>query len=364
MKIPLNDLSREIEIVGPMIQEKIARVMERGWFLIGQELSSFESEFAKYLGINYFVGLANGTDALEIALRCCDVGLGDRVIVAPNAAMYGTLGVLRCGAKPIFADVDETLCMSSKRFEELANRGTYKAVIVTHLYGQMADIESISHIAHAHGIKVIEDCAQAHGARRAGKMAGTFGDITTFSFYPTKNLGAMGDAGGIGCNSPQYQEKARALRQYGWSKSKYHVDIPHGHNSRLDEIQAACLLVKLEKLEERNQRRRAIWSHYNNELKGRIHFIGRNDESFVAHLCVLLSQNRDYLQNQLKKRDIASEVHYPVPDFRQKVFNENPSDFNCPNADEACQRVLTLPCFPEMTDLEVEYVTQSLLKLA
>lgn len=350
--------------VDSKIQEVIARVMERGWFLMGQELENFESKFSQYLGLDHFVGLANGTDALEIALRCLDVGPGERVIVAPNAAMYGTLGVLSCGAQPVFADVDETLCMSPRSFEELVSMNAYKVVIVTHLYGQMADIESICHIAKIHGIKVIEDCAQAHGARRNGRMAGTFGDIATFSFYPTKNLGAMGDGGGLGCNNPQYEEKARALRQYGWKNAKYHVDMPHGRNSRLDEIQAACLLVKLEQLEERNRKRRAIWSHYQNALKGRLHFFGRNDESFVAHLCVLRSQNRNVLKDQLKKRGISSEIHYPVPDFRQKIFKGHPSDFSCPNADQACREVLTVPCFPEMTDLEVEFVTQSLLDLA
>lgn len=363
MQVPLNDLSREMLELGPVIQGKIAQVMSRGWFLMGEELVNFESEFAKYLGVSHFVGLANGTDALEIALRCIDIGPNDKVIVAPNAAMYGTIGVLNCGAQPIFVDIDETLCMSAKSFKELAKKGSCKAVIVTHLYGQMADIESICQIAEEYGIKVIEDCAQAHGARRNGRMAGAFGDIATFSFYPTKNLGAMGDGGGLACNSDHYQEKARILRQYGWKNKKYYVDFPNGRNSRLDEIQAACLRVKLGKLNGRNERRRAIWNHYRNELKGRIPFIGRNDESFVAHLCVVLSQNRDFLKDELKKRGVATEIHYPVPDFRQKIFDGLLFETFYPNADKACQSVLTLPCFPEMTDFEVELVTQSLLGL-
>lgn len=364
MKVPLNDLSREVTEIGSSIHEGIARVMKRGWFLMGEELDNFESKFANYLGVNHFVGLANGTDALEIALRCLDVGNGDKVIVAPNAAMYGTIGVLNCGAEPVFSDVDQvTLGISPESFESLISKGTYKAIIITHLYGQMANIETIYSIAHHHGIAVIEDCAQSHGARRLGRMAGSIGDIATFSFYPTKNLGAMGDGGGLACNSDYFYEMALAYRQYGWKNKKYHVDIPYGRNSRLDEIQAACLLAKLEKLDERNKRRREIWRYYKKELCNKITIIGSNDESFVAHLCVVLSQDRSFLQNELKKKGITTEIHYPVLDYRQKIFGSRYLEVYCPVAEATSERVLTLPCFPEMTDAEVEYVAKELVSL-
>lgn len=364
MKVPLNDLSREIAIISSDLQEKILEVMNRGWFLMGTELSGFENAFAKYLGCKYFVGLANGTDALEIALRCMDVGNKDKVILASNAAMYGTLGVLNCGAEPIFADIDPTtLCMSPASFASIVADGDYKAVIVTHLYGQMADIESICKIAHENGIKVIEDCAQAHGARRSGRMAGTVGDVSTFSFYPTKNLGALGDGGGLASNDPVVFEKACSLRQYGWRSKKYFVETPNGRNSRLDEIQAACLMVKLSKLDIRNARRRAIWSVYKEALKGRLSLIGNNDESFVAHLCVIRSQERELLQSRLKERGVVTEIHYPLPDYRQAIFGDRFKNIHLPITEAACQEVLTLPCFPEMTDEEVEYVADTLIKL-
>jgi aminotransferase EvaB len=364
MKVPLNDLSREIADISSQLQERIARVMNRGWFLMGSELTDFEHAFAKYLGCTYFVGLANGTDALEIALRCMGVGSEDKVIVAPNAAMYGTLGVLNCGAEPVFSDVDPvTLCMSPESFASLAAKGDYKAVIVTHLYGQMAEIESICKIAHDHGIKVIEDCAQAHGARRHGRMAGTVGDIATFSFYPTKNLGALGDGGGLVSNDPEVLEKARSLRQYGWKTKKYFVDTPYGRNSRLDEIQAACLSVKLAKLDMRNARRRVIWSRYKVALNGQLPLVGSNDESFIAHLCVIRSIDRDNLRARLSESGVATDVHYPVPDYRQTIFGSRFAEIHRPVAEAACREVLTVPCFPEMTDAEVDYVADALIKL-
>jgi len=361
MEVPLNDLSREIIGIIDILQVRVSEVMKRGWFLMGQELAGFESAFAKYLGSEYFAGVANGTDALEIALRSIGVDINDKVIVAPNAAMYGTLGVLSCGAEPVFADIDPvTLCMSPEYFNSLAESGEYKAVIVTHLYGQMADVESISRIAHYHGIKVIEDCAQSHGASRHGHKAGTIGDVATFSFYPTKNLGALGDGGGLACSDPGIYEKARALRQYGWSKQKYIVDIPHGKNSRLDEIQAACLMIKLQQLDHRNARRRDIWSSYNNALHDQISMVGSNDESFIAHLCVLRSNDRDNLKARLAASGVSTDIHYPLPDYRQKIFGDRFSKVCLPVTDKACQEVLTLPCFPEMTNEEVEYVSDML----
>ncbi len=362
MRVPLNDLSRGIVNINLPLQACIARVVKKGWFLMGAELKSFEAAFAEYLGVEDFVGLANGTDALEIALRCANVGGSDKVIVAPNAGMYGSISVLNCGAEPVFADVDPvTLCISPACVESLMTKGEYKAVIVTHLYGQMADVENICKIAHKNGMVVIEDCAQSHGARRQGGMAGTIGDITTFSFYPTKNLGALGDGGGLTSRNPATIGKARALRQYGWKARKYHVDMPNGQNSRLDEIQAACLVVKLPDLDQKNAKRRSIWLRYQQALNGRLPLIGRYDESFVAHLCVIRSNERDGLQSRLNKLGIDTDIHYPVLDYHQAVFGSRFSDIFLPAAEAACQEILTLPCFPEMTEAEVEYVAEALI---
>jgi dTDP-3-amino-2,3,6-trideoxy-4-keto-D-glucose/dTDP-3-amino-3,4,6-trideoxy-alpha-D-glucose/dTDP-2,6-dideoxy-D-kanosamine transaminase len=363
MKIPLNNLSRETGEIQSGLDEATARVLKRGWFLMGKELADFEKAFATYMGMDYCIALANGTDALEFALHCIGIEARDQVIVAPNAGMYASIAVLRTNAEPVFADVDDnSLCMSADTLDKTAVTASAKAVIVTHLYGQMADMESILAVAARHNLFVIEDCAQAHGARKAGRFAGSFGDIACFSFYPTKNLGALGDAGALVTNNFAFAETARALRQYGWKSRKYQVELPHGRNSRLDELQAAFLLVKLPRLDQRNTRRRAIWQYYHDSLGTRLRFIGRGGEDFVAHLCVARSTHRDVLRQRLADHGIDTDIHYPIPDHHQPVWREMMSHISTPIAEQACQEVLTLPCFPEMTDNETSYVVDALRK--
>ncbi|HSN18556.1 MAG TPA: DegT/DnrJ/EryC1/StrS family aminotransferase [Gammaproteobacteria bacterium] len=362
MKVLFNDLKRETAELRAQLDAAAARVMERGWYLVGEELKSFEQAFARYLGVNHSLGMANGTDALELALRCLDVGAGDKVIVAPNAGMYGTIAVSRVGAEPVFADVDpHNLCLSPAGVEAAARCGA-KAVIITHLYGQMADAKGIVTVARKHGLRVIEDCAQAHGARRDGTLAGTLGDIACFSFYPTKNLGALGDAGGVATNDATLADKAATLRQYGW-KGKYRVEVPHGRNSRMDELQAAFLLAKLPHLDARNERRRAIWRRYREALGGKLQLVGNDGADFVAHLCVLRSPDRDGLRQRLSDAGIATDIHYPIPDHRQPVWGGRFDAVSLPAAEKACAEVLSLPCFPEMTEQEVAHVTDALRKV-
>lgn len=360
--IPFNDLKRETVELRPQLDAAVARVLDRGWYLVGEELKNFEQAFAGYLGIAHCLGMANGTDALELALRCLDVGSNDKVIVAPNAGMYGTLAVSRVSAEPVFADVDpQNLCLTPAGVETAAKSGA-KAVIVTHLYGQMADVKGIVAVARKHGLRVIEDCAQAHGARRDGAIAGTVGDIACFSFYPTKNLGALGDAGGVATNDAKLAEKAAALRQYGW-KGKYRVEVPYGRNTRMDELQAAFLSVKLPQLDQRNERRRAIWRQYRDALGGKLKLVGSDDASFVAHLCVLLVPDREGLRQRLMDAGIATDIHYPIPDHRQPVWGGRFDKVSLPVAERACAEVLSLPCFPEMTDQEVSQVAEALRKV-
>lgn len=357
--IPFNDLQRETEARRAELDAAAARVLARGWYLMGEELRNFEHAFAQYLGIGHCVGTANGTDALELALRCLEVGAGDKVIVAPNAGMYGSIAVSRAGAEPMFADVDpQSLCLSPASIEVAAKAGA-RAVIVTHLYGQMADVQGIVAMARRHDLKVIEDCAQAHGARRGGAMAGTVGDLACFSFYPTKNLGALGDAGGIVTADAALADKAAALRQYGW-KGKYRVEVPHGRNSRMDELQAAFLLAKLPYLERRNERRRVIWRRYRDALQGKSQLVGSDGADFVAHLCVLRRPDREALRQQLSDAGIATDIHYPIPDHRQPVWGGRFDKLSLPVAEQACNEVLSLPCFPEMTDSEVADVVRVL----
>jgi dTDP-4-amino-4,6-dideoxygalactose transaminase len=259
----------------------------------------------------------------------------------------------------VFADVDPAnLCLSAAGVEAAAKAGA-KAVIITHLYGQMTDAKGIVAVARKHGLRVIEDCAQAHGARRDGAIAGTVGDIACFSFYPTKNLGALGDAGGVATDDAKLADKAATLRQYGW-KGKYRVEVPHGRNSRMDEIQAAFLSAKLPHLDRRNARRKVIWSRYRDALKGRLDMVGSDDAEFVAHLCVVRAPARDTLRQRLTEHGIATDIHYPIPDHRQPVWGGRFDKLSLPVAEKACAEVLTLPCFPEMTDQEVGYVADTL----
>ena len=361
--IPFNDLKRETVELRPELDAAVTRVLDRGWYLVGEELKSFEQAFARYLGISHCLGMANGTDALELALRCLDVGMGDKVIVAPNAGMYGTIAVSRVGAEPLFADVDaQSLCLTPASVEAAANAGA-KAVIITHLYGQMADAKGIVAVACKHGMKLIEDCAQSHGARRDGAISGTVGDIACFSFYPTKNLGALGDAGGVATADAKLAEKAAALRQYGW-KGKYRVEVPHGRNSRMDELQAAFLSVKLPHLDRRNEQRKAIWKRYRDALGGKLQLVGSDGADFVAHLCVLRTPGRDALRQRLTDAGIATDIHYPIPDHRQPVWGGRFDALSLPVAEKACAEVLSLPCFPEMTDQEVAQVADALRKIS
>jgi len=363
VKIPLNNLSRETAENLPSLEAAISRVLKRGWFLMGKELSDFEQAFAAYLGVGNCIALANGTDAIELALYCSGIETGDRVIVAPNAGMYATIAVSRANAEPIFADVDgDSLCISAEGLGKVAETANAKAVVVTHLYGQMADMGSILEVASQHNLLVIEDCAQAHGARKAGRFAGTLGDIACFSFYPTKNLGALGDAGAIVTNNHAFAETARAIRQYGWKSRKYQVELPHGRNSRMDELQAAFLLAKLPKLDERNARRKAIWQYYRDSIGNRLRFVGHTREDFVAHLCVVRSAYRDTLRQRLAGHGIDTDVHYPIPDHRQPLWDGQFSSVSLPVAEQACQEIFTLPCFPEMTDIETSYVVETLRK--
>lgn len=360
--VPFNDLGRTSPEVMADIESAIARVIASGWFVMGPEHNGFESELADYVGVAHAVALGNGTDALELALAALGVTSGDRVVTVANAGAYSTIAMRLLGAVPLFVDIDPvTLQMTPATFEAaLAGADTApRAVVVTHLYGAMADVAAIAEIARRHGIAVLEDCAQALGATSGGRKAGTFGDIATTSFYPTKNLGALGDGGAVYTASDDLAASVRRMRQYGWD-SKYHIAYDHGRNSRLDELQAAILRVKLPLLDGWNERRRQIHSQYE---KATNRMVNRSSESFIAHLAVLQSDDRVAGRASLLAQGVATDVHYPIADHEQDFPTGMPSGVSLPVTERASQTVLTVPMFPELTDDEVARISDSLSAL-
>lgn len=347
---------------GLNLESAIARVVRSNWYILGEEVRSFESEFAAYIGVPHCVTLANGTDALELALRALGVGAGDVVACVANAGFYGSTAIHSIGAIPLYVDIDSTsLNMSPASFDQALGLQP-KVVIVTHLYGQMADIMKLTEMAHARGVPVIEDCAQAHGARNLEGRVGSFGDMGCFSFYPTKNLGAIGDGGAVVCRDAMHAASVRTLRQYGWS-TKYHVDAAFGANSRLDEIQAAVLREKLPMLDAANEDRRRIARRYNEAFADLpIRRPPSTAEDYVGHLYVIGVNRRDALRENLRISNIASDVHYPVPDHRQAAYAVDAKiRIPLPNTEKACDEVMSLPCFPGLGDSQVEEVAAAVV---
>lgn len=359
--IKVTDIAARVTENQTLINAAIARVMERGWFVMGPEVRAFEEAFARYNDAAFCVSVANGTDALELALRGLSIGPGKRVGTVANAAMYTATATLLTGALPLFMDVDEGgRCVAVNEVEKALAAGA-DAIVVTHLYGEAApDIREIAALCRRHNVPLVEDCAQAHGARIHGKRVGSFGDLATFSFYPTKNLGALGDGGAVITSSEALHRRIGALRQYGWS-SKYCVEVDGARNSRLDEIQAAILTGFLATLEESNARRRIIASRYAAGIDPRKAVTPKIDgENHVAHLYVIESDHRDELRAHLLAHGVGCDIHYPIPDHRQPVFGGRYDSLSLPNTERLARRVLTLPCYPEMTEEQVDMVLRAI----
>jgi dTDP-4-amino-4,6-dideoxygalactose transaminase len=353
--ILVNDLSRHVARHRSEIDAAIARVMGSGWFILGPEVAEFEKRFAAYLGGAHCIGVGNGTDALRIALLAVGVSAGDRIATAANAGMYATTAILALGAAPFFLDVEASHVVGLAEVERAVKSGV-KAIVVTHLYGLgIADIAEMAAFCRNRGVALIEDCAQAHGAIVGGRRVGTFGDAACFSFYPTKNLGGIGDGGAIVTNDEGLANRARRLRQYGWS-AKYTVEMQAGANSRLDELQAAVLSALLPHLDADNARRRAIAARYSAALKAGIERPPEAGSAYVAHLYVIRTRARDSLRRHLQDNGIGSDIHYPIPDHRQHILTSACADVRLPVTETLANEVLTLPCFPEMTDDEVARV--------
>lgn len=352
MKIPFFDASRQFNLIQQEVENAISRVCQSGWYISGEEVEKFEAAFKEYTVAKHCVGCANGTDALELALQALGIGAGDEVIVPAFGWISPALAVQRVGAMPIFADVGtSTFNIGLQQIAPLVTPRT-KAVIVIHLFGLPCDIVGISAFCKSNSIKLIEDCAQAHGARVGGQHVGTLGQVGTFSFYPTKNLGAFGDAGCVVTNNADVAHKVCALANYGKVDGGFSV---HGRNSRLDPIQAAILGVKLGKLDAWNSRRLDIAVRYTDALSDVGLVLPIYNDGRTYHQYVVAHANRDLIMQGLAEYGIGTLIHYPFVLPCQGVFGCQPFE-NFPNSFRLSQTVFSLPIFPELRDEEVDFV--------
>ncbi len=358
MSIAFNDLGRHVATMAAEIEAASTRVLRSGWFVLGPEVRAFEAEWAAYCGARHCISLATGTDALILGLRALGLQTGDEVLTVANAGSYTTFATHTIGATPRYVDVDPLCYTLDPRQLAAAITPRTKVIVPVHLYGQVADLTAILAIAADHQLPVLEDCAQAHGARYQGQHVGTFGALGTFSFYPTKNLGALGDGGAIITNDDALAAKIKQLRTYGWA-SKYQVTLENGTNSRLDELQAAILRVKLAQLDTQNSRRQALAARYNAGLASTpIQTPQLDAAQHVQHLYVVrvAAEQRQALRDHLQAAGIGSDVHYPIADHQQPAWAERYQDVRLPVTETLSTEILSLPCYPELSDAEVDQV--------
>lgn len=362
--IPLVDLTAQYHSIKKEIDEAVLSTLESGHFILGATVTKLEESIAAYLGVNFGIGLASGTDALVIALRALNIGSGDEVII-PAYTFFATAGtVMSVGAKPVFVDIDPQSYQIDVEGIKAAITPRTKAIIPVHLYGHPAEMNPIHAIAREYGLKVIEDNAQGFGAEYLGKKTGSFGDVGCLSFFPTKNLGAFGDAGMVLTNDFDLAERMRMLRTHGWKK-KYHSEEV-GYNSRLDALQAAILQAKLPYLDSWNEKRRELAHRYSEKLGSKfVTPIEREWGKHVYHLYIVRSAKREELQAFLKQRGIASEVYYPLPPHLAtpcRKLGYKVGDF--PHAELASHETFALPLYPELTLAQQDEVIAAMLKFA
>ena len=356
--IPFLDLKAPYRELKAELDEAYRRVMESGWYIIGREVEEFEREFAAYCGVEHCVGVGNGLDALHLILRAMEIGPGDEVVVPSNTYIASWLAVSYAGATPVPVEPDPATCNLDPARIEAALTPRTKAIMAVHLYGQPADMDPIRQLARSRGLKVIEDAAQAHGARYRGARAGSLGDAAGFSFYPGKNLGAMGDGGAVTTNDARLAQRIRVLRNYG-SEVKYRND-EKGYNSRLDELQAAFLRVKLRHLEHWNERRAVLAERYSQALADadlRLPEVLAAAQP-VWHLYVVRTARRELLTRALDAHGIGWLIHYPIPPHRQQAYHEGFAQASFPVAEAMAGELLSLPIGPALTTEQVELVAQ------
>ncbi len=363
-EVPFLELGQTYIEIKAELDAAYQRVMDSGWYILGEEAAAFEREFAAYCGARHCVGVGNGLEALQLIFRAYGIGANDEIIVPANTYIATWLAVSNSGATVVPVEPDERTFNLDPRRIETAITSKTKAILPVHLYGQPAEMDAINEVAQRHGLKVIEDAAQAHGARYGDRMVGSLGDAAGWSFYPTKNLGAYGDAGAVTTDDDELAQRIRLLRNYG-SKSKYY-NGERGFNSRLDELQAALLRVRLKHLDEWNERRVRIAERYLNELEGTRLLLPLIAEGAapVWHLFVVRSKARDELKRQLKEAGIGALVHYPIPAHLQEAYADlgKPAG-SYPLTEAIHNEVLSLPMGPHLSELDQARVIQAVRTL-
>jgi len=358
--ILMNDFKAEPHALLEAQIRAVRRVLESGWYILGREVDEFERVWAERCGVPFAVGVGNGMDAIEMGLRALDIGPGDEVITTPMTAFATVLAILRAGATPVLADVKSTTALLDPESVARCISPQTRAIVLVHLYGRVADLDQWEALCWDAGIALVEDCAQAHLARWRGQMAGSFGVFGAWSFYPTKNLGAVGDAGALTTNNDTIAERVRVLRNYGQGQRYHHVDL--GLNSRLDEVHAAILMERLAWLDEFTERRRAVaHAYYEGIDNSRIQMLvpPAEEENHVHHLFVLNVAERDRLGEHLRGCDVQNLSHYPVPIHRQAQCRDLRIDpMGLPNAEQHAATCLSIPCHPQLSNVDVARVIE------
>ena len=361
MKVPFNILDRQFFKYQAEYEQKALDVLRSGWYILGKEVQEFEKEFAEYLGVKNVVGVDNGLNALVLTFRALEIGEGDEVIVQGNTYIASVMGISMNGATPVFVEPDKFFNMDMNKVEEKITSKT-KAILVTHLYGQASNMGEIIEICKKYNLKLVEDCAQSHGAKFKGKITGSFG-IGCFSFYPSKNLGAFGDGGAIATNDDEFAQKIKVLRNYGSEKRYYNQVV--GYNSRLDEIQAGLLRVKLKYLDELIEERKRIAKRYIDEIKNPLIELPKTRENatHVWHLFVIKCKNREKLQQYLLEHGIRTVIHYPIPPHMSEAYKYLEIEKGqLPITEKYAETVLSIPMYNGMKDEEISYVIEILNK--
>ena len=362
-QIKFNDLNGQHAFFGGAIEEAALRVLNSGWYILGPELEAFEREYAAWNGNSHAIGVANATDAIEIVLKALGIGQGDEVITVAHTAIASAVGVFQSGATPVMADIEPATCTIDPAHVESLITPRTRAVMPVHLYGHPCDLAALKAICDRHGLALIEDCSQAHGALWNGGKVGTHGHIAVYSLYPTKNLGAYGDAGIITTNDAALADRCAKIRNYGQRATYYSVMM--GRNSRLDEIQAAILRVKLSRLDEMTAFRQRIASIYDAGLSGVTKPVVRDGCSHVYHLYVVQTDRRDWLKEQLAERGIGTLIHYPLPVHLQDSFEFlGLGEGALPQTERAAKEVLSLPLHFALTEDDAAHVARTVAEVA
>ncbi|MBO4808214.1 MAG: DegT/DnrJ/EryC1/StrS family aminotransferase [Lachnospiraceae bacterium] len=362
MDIMTNRLDRGFYMYQEEFEKKAIEVLRSGWYILGKEVEAFEKEFAEYIGTKYAVGLGNGLDALHLAFRALGIGLGDEVIVQGNTYIASVMGITMNHATPVFAEPDEFFNIDAGKIEALITPKT-KAILVVHLYGQASNMAPVVDLCKKYNLKLVEDCAQSHGAKFNGQMTGTFGDIGCFSFYPSKNLGAFGDAGAITTNDEKIAGDIKMLRNYGSRVRYYNEKV--GVNSRLDEMQAGLLRVRLPHMGELIEEKKKIAEKYLRELKNDKIVLPevREGATHVWHQFVIKCENRDELIKYLKDKGVGTIIHYPIPPHLAECYEYlGHKEGSYPITEKYAKTVLSIPMYNGMTDEEQDYVIDALNK--